>query len=141
MASVREQALQALFGVLEGIPFRIARRGGELPVSVPDDGLMILRDGDPGEPEITMSPMIYEYRHVAEIEVVLQPQADGSDALDDLLGEIGAALAADRTLGGAVMWVEPQAPVPVEVPVDGGLGIVATIVPVALHYTTTGPLA
>lgn len=141
MPSKREQVLDALMERLRLVPAVQARRGGELPVVIPPDGLMILRDGDPGEPEVTLSPLLYEYRHMAEIEVVLQPYGDASDALDAVLVALGGVLEADRTLGGLCEWVEPEAPVPVDTPVEGALAMMATIVPVALIYTTTGPLA
>lgn len=141
MPSKREQVLDALLERLRFVPAVEVRRGGELPVTIPAAGLLILRDGDPGEPEVTLSPLVYEYRHVAEVEVILQPVGDAADALDAVLVNLGSALEADRTLGGLCVWIEPEAPVPVDVPVEGALGVMATIVPVALTYTTTGPLA
>jgi transposase len=65
---------------------------------VPAEGLLILRDGEPGEPEVTLSPLAYHYQHPAEIEAVVQG-ADRVAAFDTLIASIGAALAADRTLG------------------------------------------
>ena len=117
-------------------------------------GLLTLRDGEPGEPEVTMSPLIYEYRHRAEIEVILQPPIviangevmDGQmeafrNALDSVLLALGEALEADRTLGGTCLWVEPEAPITSDLALEGTAGIIAAIVPVELNYITTGPLA
>ena len=39
-----------------------------LPERVPAEGLLILRDGEPGEPEVPLSPFAYHYQHRAEIE-------------------------------------------------------------------------
>ena len=80
-----------------------------LPERVPADGLLILRDGEPGEPEVTLSPLRYHYQHRAEIEAVVQG-ADRDAAFDTLTASIGAAIAADRTLGGHCDWVEAEAP-------------------------------
>ena len=60
---------------------------------------------------------------------------------DDLIAAIGAALEADRTLGGLCDWVEPEAPASVDLPVEGAAALKAAVITVVLHYTTTGPLA
>jgi len=44
--------LSALFERLQGVPDATVRRNEALPVSVPAGGLIILRDGDPGEPDV-----------------------------------------------------------------------------------------
>ena len=72
---------------------------------------------------------------------MLQPHSDTDPVLDELLVKIGEALEVDPTLGGLCEWAEPEAPVPVEVPIDGAPTMTATVVPVALTYVTTGPLA
>ncbi|MDT8854385.1 hypothetical protein RNZ50_04915 [Paracoccaceae bacterium Fryx2] len=46
-----------------------------LPERVPTGGLLILRDGEPGEPEVTLSPLRYYYQPQAEIEAVVQGAA------------------------------------------------------------------
>ena len=50
-ASKAEQVLDALKALLETVPDAIVERNSVLPEKVPDGGLIILRDGDPGEPE------------------------------------------------------------------------------------------
>jgi hypothetical protein len=107
---------------------------------VPADGLLILRDAEPGEPEVTLSPLAYHYQHRAEIEAVIQG-AERDDAFDALCASIGAALAADRTLGGLCDWVEAEAPRPVDLPVEGAAGLKAATIAVVLHYTTDDPLS
>lgn len=98
MASKRKEALDALFGAISAVPVADVRRGVELPTRIPSGGLIILRDGIPGEPEVTLCPQIYEYRHRAEIEVFLQPAvgADAPAALDAVLVAIGEAIDAAR---------------------------------------------
>ena len=53
----------------------------------------------------------------------------------------GAALAADRTLGGLCDWVEAEAPRPVDLPVEGAASLKAAVIPVVLHYSTADQLA
>ena len=62
-------------------------------------------------------------------------------AFDTLCASIGAALATDRTLGGLCDWVEAEAPRPVDLAVEGAASLKAAVIPVILHYTTTGSLA
>lgn len=143
MASKREAALDALLAALRAVAGPDSRRGGELPTRPPAGGLLILRDGIPGDPEVTMSPLVYEYRHRAEIEIIVQPVAgaDPDDVLDDLIVRVGAAIDADRTLGGVVLWAEPGAPETEDLALEGIAGIRGAVVPVELNYITTGPLA
>ena len=139
MPTPRETILAALHARLSALP-ATALRGDVLPERVPADGLLILRDGEPGEPEVTLSPLAYHYQHRAEIEAVVQGTARDA-AFDTLTASIGAALAADRTLGGLCDWVEAEAPRPVDLPVDGAASLKAAVIPVVLHYSTADPLA
>src|SRR5690606_21286886 len=102
-------------------------------------GLLILRDGDPGEPEVTLSPLRYHYQHHAEIEAIVQG-ASRDTTFDTLCASIGEALAADRTLSGLCDWVEAEAPQPVDLPVEGAATLKAAVIPVILHYSTADPL-
>jgi hypothetical protein len=138
MPTTRETILTALHAQLSGLP-AMALRGEVLPERVPAGGLLILRDGEPGEPEVTLSPLHYHYRHRAEIEAVVQgPDRDA--AFDALTASIGAALATNRTLGGLCDWVEAEAPRPVDLPVEGAASLKAAVIQVILHYTTSDPL-
>ncbi|MDG1116807.1 MAG: acyl-CoA transferase [Flavimaricola sp.] len=138
MISPRETILTALHARLSTLP-ATALRGEVLPERVPAEGLLILRDGEPGDPEVTLSPLRYHYQHRSEIEVVVQgPNRDA--AFDTLCASIGTALAADRTLGGLCDWVEAEAPQPVDLLVEGAASLKAAVVEVVLHYSTADPL-
>jgi hypothetical protein len=139
MPSIRETILAALHARLLTVP-AVALRGEVLPERVPATGLLILRDGEPGEPDVTLSPLTYHYQHRAEIEAVVQG-ADRDAAFDALCASIGTALAADRTLGGLCDWVEAEAPQSVDLPVEGAASLKAAVIPVVLHYSTADPLA
>lgn len=138
MPTPRETILAALHARLSALP-ATTLRCDVLPERVPADGLLILRDGEPGEPEVTLSPLAYHYQHRAEIEAVVQG-ADRDVVFDALCAEIGAALAADRALGGLCDWVEAEAPRPVDLPIEGAASLKAAVIPVVLHYTTSDPL-
>ena len=140
MPTPRETILAALHARLSALP-ATALRGDVLPERVPAAGLLILRDGEPGEPEVTLSPLRYHYQHRAELEVVVQAGTGRASAFDDLVAGIGTALEADRTLGGLCDWVEAEAPASVDLPVEGTAALKAAVITVVLHYTTTGPLA
>ena len=137
----RETILTALADLLRTVPHVPVLRGEVLPERIPPSGLMILRDGNPGEPGVTLSPLMYHYQHRAELEVIVQTGEERNARFDRLIGRIGAAVAADRSLRGLCDWVEAEAPEPVDLPVDGGATIKAAIVPIILHYAISDPLA
>lgn len=142
MTTRREEILLALLVRLQTIPNAIIKREEPLPETVPAAGLVILRDGDPGEPEVLLSPLSYLWQHQADIEVVIQTSSnEASAALDILLSEIGAALADDRTLGGLVDWIEWTGPQTQDLAIDGAAGLKGAIVTVTLHYASSDPLA
>ena len=139
MPTSRETILVALHARLSALP-ATALRGEVLPERVPAAGLLILRDGEPGEPEVTLSPLVYHYQHRAEIDAVVQG-SDRDAAFDELCASVGSVLATDRTLGGVCDWAEAQAPQPADLPVEGAASLKAAVIPVVLHYTTPDPLA
>ena len=141
MRTPRETILIALANLLRTVPHVPVLRGEVLPERIPPSGLMILRDGDPGEPGVTLSPLMYHYRHLAELEVIVQTGEDRDARFDRLIGRIGAAISADRTLRGLCDWVEAEAPEPVDLPVEGASTLKAAVVPIILHYATSDALA
>ena len=138
MPTPRETILAALFARLSTLPATVLR-GEVLPERVPTAGLLILREGDPGEPDVTLSPLRYHYEHRAEIEAVVQGNSRDA-SFDTLCASIGAVLSADRTFGGLCDWVEAEAPKPVDLPVEGAASLKAAVIPVILHYSTADPL-
>ena len=140
MPTTRETVLAALHARLQPLA-ALMLRDDVLPERIPAAGLIILRDGQPGEPEVTLSPLRYHYQHRAELEVVVQAGTGRASVFDTLIAAIGTTLAIDRTLGGLCDWVEPEAPASVDLPIEGAAALKAAIVTVVLHYTTNGPLA
>jgi len=136
--TLRETILSALFARLSA-QSATALRGDVLPERVPNAGLLILRDGEPGDPEVTLSPLRYHYRHRAEIEAVVQGAARDA-AFDAICASVGAVISADRTLGGLCDWIEAEAPRPVDLPVEGAASFKAAVITIILHYSTGDPL-
>lgn len=123
-------------------PGAVFQRNGTLPVRVPPAGVAILRDGDPGEPERLFSPPVWYFEHEAELDLVVDggPLAAQTEALDVLRQAVGAALAADRSLGGLVDWCEPVAARSVDLAVDGGDGLRGLEVRILLAYASADSL-
>jgi hypothetical protein len=71
----------------------------------PAGGLIVIGAGDPGDAEITLSPLTYFYGHSIPVQVI----APDEDAVDALLSAVGAAVNADRTLGGLCDWLDVTA--------------------------------
>jgi hypothetical protein len=139
MQSTRETILAALHATLQTQAAPVLR-GDVLPERVPAAGLLILRDGEPGEPAVTLSPLRYHYQHRAEVEAVVQAGAGRDAAFDSLAAGVGLVLSADRTLGGLCDWVEAEAPRPVDLAIDGAATLKAAVIPIVLHYASTDPL-
>ena len=139
MPTTRETILNALHARLQTLSATVLR-DEVLPERIPPAGLIILRDGQPGEPELTLSPLRYHFQHRAELEVIVQRPGNRTTAFDTLIAAIGTALAADRTLGGLCDWLEAEAPASVDLPVDGAVSLKAAVITVVLHYTTADPL-
>lgn len=139
--SARENALSALKNVLTAaLPGADVKRNVDVLQSVGPGGLAVLRDGDLGEPEVSLSPALYAFEHRAELELYID-RRDGAEAiLDALLADIGAALAADPTLGGAVDHCEPTAPTLEPLSGDGGDPLRVARLSILLIYVTASPL-
>jgi hypothetical protein len=100
-ASKAEQVLEALRAALETVPNAAVERNCVLPEKIPDGGLIILRDGDPGERDQALGGFGNAYyQHAVEIEVYVEEgdAAARDAAFDALLQQIGAVLEADPTL-------------------------------------------
>jgi hypothetical protein len=143
-ASNAEQVLDALRARLETVPDAVVERNSVLPEKIPDGGLIILHDSDPGEPEQALGGFgsVY-YQHAVEIEVyVEQGNAAARDvAFDALLQQIGAALDADPTLGDLVFGLTYGRPEPAIEAIAGAPAIKSATLTVTVDYETGAPLA
>jgi len=139
VASKRERVLSAVFAALQAVPGATVRRNEALPQVVPAGGLIIMRDGTPGEPDVTLNPRTEYYSHAIDVEA-FAPDND-SGALDDLLRAVDAALSADDSFGGLVEYLAVG---DVEVDAfagDGAAPMLAARINVIVEYQTSGALA
>ena len=142
--SQRENAIGALFAVLGQLSLgTMVKRNAALPERIADHAMAILRDGEMGEPEVSLSPLTYHWQHQVAIELfVADPDASTRDArMDGLLTELASLIEADRTLAGVVEYAEIGQPKFDELAPEGTSGIKACLLPVVLHYSSVGPLS
>ena len=142
MSSTREQVLAALLQRLQFELTATVRRNEVLPERVPAAGLVIVRDGDPGEPDVTLNPRTEFYSHRVEIEAYLprDPTGGGEAALDALLGAIGMALRIDPSLGGLAENLIPSAPETGALAIEGAAPILTARLVVTVEYLVSDPL-
>ncbi len=140
--SRREDILTSLFSTIESALAANVRRNEVLPEKVPATGLVILRDGDPGEPDVTINPRTEFYAHRVEIEVYVphDPTGGGEAALDALLGSIGMALRIDPSLGGLAENLTPSAPETGALAIEGAAPVLTARLVVTVEYLVSDPL-
>ena len=142
MASRREEVILAMEAlVTQALSWSTVKRDAPWPTRPEPGGTVIIRDGDPGEPEVTLGVLSYTYTHDIPLEVFGATGASSRhELLDDMLTALGKAIEADRTLGGLVEWLEPSAAAPDDITVENGQPIRAAIITVTAIYSTTSPL-
>jgi hypothetical protein len=142
--SKAEQVLDALKALLETVPSATIERNSVLPEKVPNGGLIILRDGDPGEPEQALGGFGNAYyEHAVEMEVYVE---EGDPALRDaafdaLLQEIGVALETDPTLGDLAFGLTYGRPEPAIEAIAGAPAIKTATLAVTVDYESDAPLS
>jgi hypothetical protein len=142
-ASKAEQVLEALRAVLDTVPGATVERNSVLPEKTPDGGLIILRDGDPGEPEQALGGFGNAYyQHAVEIEMYVEQGdvAARDAAFDALLQQVGAALESAPTLGGLAFGLTYGRPEPAIEAIAGAPAIKTATLIVTLDYEAETPL-
>lgn len=143
MASKREQVIEAVKSLLaSALPNAEVKRNLDKPDRIPPGGLVIVRDGEPGEPDVLLSPLTYVYEHRVPIEIAAFASASLSreEALDQMLSAIGTAVAADRTLGGLCEILDTEAPVSDDLETAGALSGRWAEAAIIAAYSTSNPL-
>lgn len=136
--SKRESAILAVKDALQSLNTFDVQRNVSIPTSSLLNGLVIVRDGDTGEPEVTMSPSEWHYEHAIRLEVF----AVGSDldaALDGLLMQIATCADADKTFSGAVDSSYLSAPES-DLTIDSSIRCKAASINLTVFYSTNSPL-
>lgn len=112
------------------------------PTRVGAQGLGIVRSGDPGTPDVDLSPATWWWEHRIPIQLAGY-QVDGKtsqQALDEMIAAIDARRRADPTLGGLCIYLDA------EPPTDGETETVGTTVlgwadfALVASYSTDSPL-
>lgn len=132
--TLRERVIAAVTSTIAatGLP---TQRNTALPTALPASGLLIVRDGNGREIEVTLSPLIVTIEHTVLVEV-FSPAGEGG--LDDLLAAMASTLTADRTLGGLTVWLSIEPPDTLEAYAQGASPVYAAVVPVIVTYDVPG---
>jgi hypothetical protein len=144
VSSKAEQVLETLRTLLATVADAVVERNSVLPEKIPDGGLIILRDGDPGEPEQALGGFgSTYYQHAVEIEVYVEEgDAVARDAaFDALLQQVGTALEADPALGGLIFGLTYGRPEPAIEAVAGAPAIKSATLTVTVDYESDAPLS
>ncbi len=139
MMSKPEQILEAIKALLATVPNVKNERNTAAPEKIPTGGLIVLRDGNPGEPETALGGIggVY-YSHNIEIELYIE---DGDTTtrdvvFDTLVQSIGTALESDLTLGGLAFGMSYGRPEIDTEAVAGAAAIKTGTVIVTVEYET-----
>lgn len=137
--SKRETAILALAAAIRpalgSVPLL---RDEARPIELPRAGLAILRTGETKSAEAILSPLSYSVEHEAEL-VLFYASSDAAAraaALDTMIASVVGAVVAARTLGGAVEWAQPGAPIFETDEAEGTTPVGAATLPIALWFTT-----
>lgn len=144
MTSTTETILQALATLVDNAVSAKFERNASVPEKIPSEGLVVLRDGNPGLPDEALGGFDNAYyEHEVEIEIYVADGAQNTrDGLfDDIVTAIGAALESDPDLGGLIFGMSYARPdVAVEI-VPGSHAIKSGVLTLTLDYETPTPLS
>ena len=154
MPSARETALTGLRTALESAAAAVVLPAGITgqPLVLHDEpepevlheaGQIVMAEGEPGAPEVTLSPPVYAYSHGVTVEVTIEhlDRDTRRDAIDAVLQAVQAAIDADDTLGGAVDMAETSAADSFADTEEGSTPYARAEFTVILDYETTAPLS
>ena len=125
------------------VPSTKVERNTAVPEKISGGGLIVLRDGDPGEPDTALGGFggVY-YSHDVEIELYVEEgDAMARDAaFDTLVQAVGAVLETDPTLGGLAFGMTYGRPEVDTEAVAGAPAIKTGTITVTVEYETDSPL-
>lgn len=137
MASTRAQVLAAVeLLVKTALPFSDMRRNAAKADELTAGGVVNMRDGDPGEPDVLMSPLSKTYNHRISLELAPPAGADAVTWLDAANTALRNAVRADRQLGGLAEWLEAEEPVTDDAETLGAPEVVWAEIGLIAVYTT-----
>jgi hypothetical protein len=143
MNSHAEDILEKLKMLFQAGSAARIERNTVVPERIPNNGLVIIRDGNPGEPDRVIGGFasVY-YSHAIEVEIYIQ---EGSPAqrdikFDALAQEIGAVLEANPDLQGLVAGLTYGRPETHTQAIDGGAAIKTGTIIIVADYQAETPL-
>lgn len=147
MTTNRELALQALAVAIESVlpePVILVRNATE-PSGVPEDGLVVLRDGQSEEPEMTIGRnREYHWQHQAVASIVVQGDDEETRRLlaDKIVGSIADGIEHDNTLGVTAFSLSCRAGTPTvdHERVEGAAPSIVVELPIHLHFVSESPV-
>ncbi len=142
-----ESILQALFDQLQGAAYAprdgsvvTVKRNEPVTVSIPNGGLVILHDGDPGEPETTLggfSSQYYSHRATVEIYAQHAEQRQRDQTFARLTQWVADALNGNPTLDGKILGISFGAPSSDLERIEGGAAIKSGEMIITMEYEIT----
>lgn len=143
-SSKAEEILEKLKTVLgDGCSARV-ERNSVLPEKIPNDGLIVIYDGDPGDPDLVLGGFgSAYYQHAIEIVVYVEEgnPAQRDQKFDAMLLEIGQALESNPDLDGLVAGLTYSRPEVSIEPVIGGPAIKTGTIILVADYEADTPLS
>jgi hypothetical protein len=141
--SKAEQILDKLETLLEQNCEARVERNETDPERIPKTGLIVIHDGDPGEPEYTLGGFADAYyTHAIEIDVFIQEgrKQDRDSKFDALLKQIDMVLQNYPKLDGLVDGMTYGRPETETQSLDGGPAVKTATLIIEVDYQTTTPL-
>lgn len=142
--SKKEDVLNGIKDLISGVVDNTkVFRNLAIPETIPDNGLIIIRDGDPGEPDIPLGGFTNAYyQHDAEIEILVgnATTTERDEVYNTLVEKIGEALDSNRTLSGLIFGMTFGQPSPSTEYIEGAPDLKIGILTVTLDYETTTAL-
>ncbi len=144
MTSKTETILQTLAAFLDANTSAKFERNASVPEKIPSEGMIILRDGNPGVPDEALggfSAAYYEHEIDIEIYVAEGKQTDRDAVFDALVTEIGTALESGAGLGDLIFGMSYARPdISIEI-IPGSHAIKSGTINLIIDYETPTPLS
>ena len=143
MTTKMAAVITALVAVLDAIPGVTVVANVAVPQEIPEGGLIIVHDGDPGEPEEVLNGFrnCY-YQHSIDVEIYARHGITGNrdSAWDTLIAAVGTALEGNLTLSGTIHGMSYGQPTTDVEQVEGGHDIKRGVLIIIADYQSSSPL-
>lgn len=143
MASKREQVLAAVEALVKtALPNADVKRNRDKAFRIGPGGAVSIEDGEPGEPDVDLSPLTYNYSHRIPLVFGAYESATKTpgQVLDEMQTAVGQAVEANRTLGGLCDFLSTEAPDRGELDIAGAESGGQTAAAIVADYSTSSPL-